>query len=96
MCDVLETTEVRRKEIRKKEHKQNRHWCSITPFVCSIVPIGIAGSLIWLIDRASPRILRPGNWGDFGGFLYGPALPCVGILIALVTIPSGMYSVLLG
>jgi hypothetical protein len=68
----------------------------MTPVICSIVPIGTAVALIGLIDLADPHILRPGNWGDFGGFLYGPVLLCVGLLIALVTIPLGTYSVLSG
>lgn len=68
----------------------------MTPLICSILPIGTAVFLLSLIDLADPHILRPGNWGDFGGLLYGPALPCVGFLVALVTIPLGTYSVLSG
>ena len=78
----------------EKEH--NRQWCSMTPLVCSIVPIGIAGGLLWFVDRADPHILRPGNWGDFGGLLYGPALPCFGLLIAILMVPLGIYSILSG
>lgn len=78
------------------ENEQYHPWCSMTPLICSIVPIGIAGALIALIDLADPHILRPGNWGDFGGLLYGPPLPCVGLLIALVTMPLGAYSILSG
>lgn len=78
------------------EKEQNRQWCSMTPLVCSIVPIVIAGGLLWLVDRADPHILRPGNWGDFGGLLYGPALPCFGLLVAVLMVPFGMYSVLSG
>lgn len=78
------------------ENEQYRPWCSMTPLICSIVPIGTAGALIGLIDLADPHILRPGSWGDFGGLLYGPALPCAGLLFALVTIPLGVYSILSG
>ena len=78
------------------ENKQNRYWCSMTPLIWSIVPIGVAASLLGLFSWASPRTLRPGNWGCFGGFLYGPVLLFVGFLFAVITIPMGIYSVLSG
>ena len=78
------------------EKEQNRQWCSMTPLVCSIVPFGFAGGLLWFVDRADPHILRPGNWGCFGGLLYGWALPCFGLLIAILMVPLGIYSVLSG
>jgi hypothetical protein len=78
------------------ETERYRPWCSMTPLIWSIMPIGVAAGFVWLVHRASPSILRPGNWGCFGGFLYGPALLFVGFLIAVITIPMGIYSVLSG
>jgi hypothetical protein len=65
----------------------------MTPLIWSIVPIGVAAGLVWLVHGASPSTLRPGNWGCFGVFLFGPVLLFVGFLIAVITIPTGIYSV---
>ena len=78
------------------ENEQNRYWCSMTPLIWSIAPIGVAAGLVWLVHGASPSILRPGNWGCFGAFVYAPFLLFVGFLIAVITIPTGIYSVLSG
>jgi len=69
--------------------------CSVTPLICSIVPIIIVSVLIWLVNSASPRILRPGTWSDWD-FLYGLIFLCVIFLITLVTIPLGIYSIVSG
>ena len=73
-----------------------RYLSSITAFICSIIPIGIALGLIGLVDLVSADIFRPGKWGDFGGLLYGPLRLCVATPIALMTIPLAVYSVFLG
>lgn len=75
------------------ENEQNRHWCSMTPFICSIVPIVVVG-FIGLVYWASPRIFRLE-----GGCFLGTwnLIPCCFLpLIALVMVPMGIYSVLSG
>ena len=76
------------------ENKQYR--CSMTPFICSIVPIGAAG-FIGLVALAFPNIFRQG--GDFpsGTDVLKAIFPCCIVpLIALVTVPVGIYSVVSG
>jgi len=78
------------------ENKHNRHWCCMTPFICSIVPIGAAG-LVGLVALAYPNIFRQG--GDFPSgmdVLKGLFPCCVVPLIALVMVPMGIYSVVSG
>ncbi len=75
------------------ENKQYRHWCSMTPFICSIVPIGFVG-FIGLVYWAFPGIFRLE-----GGCFLGTwdLIPCCTIpLIALVMVPMGIYGVMAG
>jgi hypothetical protein len=72
------------------ENKQYR--CSMTPFICSIVPIGAAG-FIGLLALAFPNIFRQG--GDFPGGMdvLKSIFPCFSLpLVALVMVPMGIYS----
>lgn len=76
------------------ENKQ--YWCSMIPFICSIVPIGAAGC-IGLLALAFPNIFRQG--GDFpsGMDVLKSIFPCCIVpLIALVMVPMGIYSVISG
>ncbi len=73
------------------ENEQNR--CSMTPFICSIVPIGFVG-FIGLVAFALPGIFRL-EGGCFIGTLN--LIPCCIVpLIALVMVPMGIYSVISG
>ena len=70
-----------------------RYWCSMTPFICSIVPIGAAG-LVALFAFAFPA-----SWGCFAPNSSIDAvkslIPCCTIpLIALMTVPMGIYSII--
>jgi hypothetical protein len=68
----------------------------MTPFICSIVPIGAAG-LVGLLDLAFPNFFRQG--GDFpsGMDVIKGLIPCCTIpLIALMMVPMGIYSVISG
>jgi hypothetical protein len=66
----------------------------MTPFIYSIVPIGAAG-LIGLFVFAFPE-----KGSDFPGSLMDVLRPlilcCTAPLIALVMVPMGIYSVVLG
>jgi hypothetical protein len=75
------------------ENEQNRQWCSMTPFVCSVVPIGIAG-LVWFFVYAFPRFFRLEGGCFLGTWNLIPC--CIGPLIALLTLSMGIYSVLSG
>jgi uncharacterized membrane protein HdeD (DUF308 family) len=73
---------------------ENRKYrCSMTPFICSIVPIGAAG-LIGLFVFAFP--VESNCFGlpnDIVKFL----IPCcTAPLIALLMVPMGIYSVISG
>jgi len=75
------------------ENEHNRHWCSMTPLICSIVPIGVLG-FIGLVYWAYPRMFRL-EGGCFLGTL--DLIPCCfAPLIAIVMVPMGIYSILLG
>ena len=76
------------------ENEKNRQWCSMTPFVCSIVPFGIAVGL-----AGFTYISRPEDGGCFpsGDEILWSLMPCcIGPLIALVVASMGTYSVISG
>ena len=68
------------------------HRCSMTPFICSIVPIGAAG-LVSLVAFAFPVVSN-----CFGlPSSVKSLIPCCSLpLIALVMVPMGIYSVISG
>ncbi len=73
---------------------KKQYRCSMTPFIYSIMPIGAAG-LVGLFIFAFPE-----KGGDFPGSLMDVLRPlflcCTAPLIALVMVPMGIYSVVLG
>jgi hypothetical protein len=76
------------------KNEKNRQWCSMTPFVCSIVPIGIAVSFVGFT-----YLSRPEDGGCFpsGNEILWSLMPCcIGPLIALVIASMGTYSVVSG
>ena len=75
------------------EDKQNR--CSLTPLICSIVPIVFAAVLIGFVGLVSPRCLRPSKdcFVNIGTVRF---LVCVGFPIAIVTWTLGIASIVLG
>ena len=76
------------------ENEQNQQWCSMTPFICSIVPFGIAVGFVGFT-----YISRPEDGGCFpsGNEILWSLMPCcVGPLIALVVASMGTYSVISG
>jgi len=81
------------------KNEQYRQWCSMTPLVCSIVPIGVV-SFIGIVNFAFPRIflclvLHLGDFGDLP--LSRNLFPCcIVLLIALVAVPMGIFSILSG
>ncbi len=74
------------------ENEQNR--CSMTPFICSIVPIGFAVGLVVF------AAFFPEKGGDFPGSLMDILKPlilcCTAPLIALVMVSMGIYSIISG
>ncbi|MHC4535995.1 MAG: hypothetical protein ACYS6K_18755 [Planctomycetota bacterium] len=73
--------------------KNEKYRCSMTPFICSIVPIGVVG-LIWLVTFAFPGIFRLEGGCFLGTWDLFPC--CIVPLIALVMMPMGIYSVISG
>ena len=73
-----------------------RYRCSKTPFICSIVPIGAAGLLglfVFAFPADSNCLGLPNSSDDVVKFL----IPCCTVpLIALATVPMGVYSVISG
>ncbi len=74
------------------ENEQNR--CSMTPFICSIVPIGFAVGLVAF------AAFFPEKGGDFPGSLMDILKPlilcCTAPLFALVMVSMGIYSIISG
>ncbi len=74
------------------DNEQNR--CSMTPFICSIVPIGVAISF-----AGFAYLSRPEDGGCFPSsteILWSLIPCCIGPLIALVMASMGTYSVVSG
>ena len=69
-----------------------RYWCSMTPFICSIVPIGIAG-LIVFVAFAFPVVQ---NCFGLPNSLMSLIPCCTSPLVALVMVPMGIYSIVSG
>ncbi|MHC4190754.1 MAG: hypothetical protein ACYTBX_08145 [Planctomycetota bacterium] len=76
------------------ENEQNRHWCSMTPLIWSIVPIGTAG-LIGLFVLAFPE--KGGCFPSSLMDVFRPLFLCCTIpLVALVSVSMGIYSIIKG
>ena len=73
--------------------KQNRqYWCSKTPFICSIVPIG-AAVLIVFVALAFPVVQ---NCFGLPASVMSLIPCCTSPLVALVMVPMGIYSIVSG
>ena len=69
------------------KNEQNQHWCSMKPLLFSIVPIGIAVSIVWLTYLFRPS--RRSEW-----FEAWDIIPCcIGPIISVVMATMGIYSV---
>lgn len=75
------------------EKEQYRRWCSMTPLICSTVPIGAAG-FIGLVAFVFPDVFRLEGGCFLGSWNLIPC--CIVPLIALVMVPLGTYGVLSG
>ena len=75
------------------EKKQYRQWCSMKPFICSIVPIVVAVGYMGLVAFGfrPEEGCFPGSWMQI---LLSPC--CIVPLIALVMTSMGTYSVVSG
>ena len=69
-----------------------RYRCSKTPFICSIVPIGIAG-LVVFVALAFPVVQ---NCFGLPNSLMSLIPCCTSPLVALVMVPMGIYSIVSG